>query len=203
MNDDTAARRLPYGEGRQALVDAAIRLVAREGMPRLTYRSLTAEAGVSQGSLRHHFPNLIAVLEAALESCLDVSRSYIARPQGPLEALLAHMARMMRERPEIPAFLTEVYMVARHTPELLEIVQRQQQNYRDSVRRSLEAVGVAADDELVDVVLAIGDGLMYQRVIFGPDHEPVTARQVSGSQRLLLALLFRQRVSALGEQLPP
>ncbi len=195
------SRRLPYGEGRQALVNAAIKLVAREGMPRLTYRSLTAEAGVSQGSLRHHFPHLIGVLEAALESCLDVSKSYLARPKRQGDELLGHMIQMMHERPEIPAFLTEVYVFARHTPELLEIVQRHQTSYRNRVRVSLEAAGLSVDDELIDAVLAIGDGLMYQRVIFGPSHAEVTERQVSGAQRLLMALLFKEQVGAISKHL--
>lgn len=201
VDDDKSSRRLPYGEGRQALVNAAIKLVAREGLPRLTYRSLTAEAGVTQGSLRHHFPHLIGVLEAALESCLDVSNSYLARPKRQVDELLGHMIQMMHEQPEIPAFLAEVYIEARHAPELLEIVQRHQANYRNRVRISLEAAGLAVDDEVIDVVLAIGDGMMYQRVIFGHAHEEVTQRQVSGTQRLLLALLFKEQVGAISKHL--
>lgn len=200
-SDDGAARRPGYGEGRQALVDAAIRLVAREGVPKLTYRSLTAEAGVSQGSLRHHFPHLIGVLEAALESCLDVSRAYMAQPNEQLQGLLAHTARLMHDRPEIPAFLAEVYIVARHTPELLEIVRRHQQHYRDRVEAALAVVGLTVDDALVDAVLAMGDGLMYQRVIFGEGHEETTRRQVAGSQRLLMALLFKERVGDIGRHM--
>lgn len=163
-------------------------------MPRLTYRSLTAEAGVSQGSLRHHFPHLIGVLEAALENCLDVSRTYMSRPKKDLHGLLANLAIMMGERPEIPRFLTEVYLVARHTPEMLEIVQRHQEGYRERVQNALTELGLVVDIELVDTALAMGDGLMYQRVIFGEQHEAATRRQVAGFQKLLLSQLFKERV---------
>lgn len=201
VNDESVERRLAYGEGRQALVDAAIKIVARDGMPRLTYRSLTAEAGVSQGSLRHHFPHLISVLEAALESCLDVSKAYMLLPKTDLNGLFANLAQMMNDRPEIPCFLVEVYTVGRHTPELLEIIQRHQDSYRERVEHSLVSLGLQVDLELVDTVLAMGDGLMYQRVIFGEQHEPALRRQVEGFQKLLLSQLFRERVESLGQKL--
>jgi hypothetical protein len=143
----------------------------------------------------------VAVLEAALESCLEISRSYLERPRTDVAEVLSHLVQMTRERPEVPAFLTEVYVFARHAPELLDIVQRQQNSYRQRVRASLESTGLKGDDDLIEVVLAIGDGLMYQRVIFGEGHTNATEAQPRGAQRQLMALLFQQRVGSLSQEL--
>ncbi|MGW0817224.1 TetR/AcrR family transcriptional regulator [Streptomyces viridiviolaceus] len=184
---------MPYGEGRDALVAAAIRLVAREGLGRLTYRSLTAEAGVSQGSLRHHFANLTGVLEAALEHCLLLTESYARKASGSLEDLFAHLADSLREHPEIPAFQTEVFVGARHQPELREMALRHQEAYRARTREALAASGAPVDDELVEVVAAMAEGIVYQRVVFGEEHAERTDRQISGSRRMLAALVTATR----------
>ncbi|WP_416979825.1 TetR family transcriptional regulator [Streptomyces sp. T028] len=47
--------RLGYGEGRDALLIAAVRVVARDGLRKLTYRAVAAEAGVTHGLVAHHF----------------------------------------------------------------------------------------------------------------------------------------------------
>ncbi len=190
--------RLPYGHGRQALVEAAVRLVARDGLSKLTYRSVTAEAGVSQGSLRHHFPNLLALLEAALEWCVEQSQTYMAEVPR-VEDLLMHFTAMMDEIPDLPVFLTEVYVSSRTNPGLAAIVRRNQDVYRARVRSVLIEAGVAGDiDELVDAVVAMGDGILYQRVVFGSDWAEITDRQVAGSRRLLrhLVLAHAESLSA-------
>ncbi|MFE7837308.1 TetR/AcrR family transcriptional regulator [Streptomyces sp. NPDC057474] len=177
-----------YGEGRQALVRAAIRLVARDGLAKLTYRSLTAEAGVSQGSLRHHFPNLNAVLEASLELCLETTQSYLRKPSGSFEDLFAHLATSLREHPEIPAFQTEVFVGARHEPDLKELALRHQEAYRERTRTALADAGLPYDEDLVEILVAIAEGIVYQRVVFGADRAHATDRQIAGSRRLLSAL---------------
>ncbi|MGK4578743.1 TetR family transcriptional regulator [Kitasatospora sp. HPMI-4] len=48
-------RRLNYGEGREALLAAAVRVVARGGLRNLTYRAAAKEAGVTHGLVVHHF----------------------------------------------------------------------------------------------------------------------------------------------------
>ncbi|MFJ9587882.1 TetR/AcrR family transcriptional regulator [Streptomyces acidicola] len=180
--------RLPYGEGRQALVEAAIRLVARDGLAKLTYRSLTAEAGVSQGSLRHHFPNLVGVLEAALEHCIEITHTYLRQRSESLEDIFAHLVDSLQEHPEIPAFQAEVFLGARHEPELQELARRNQRAYRERACDALAASGVRPDDELVDVIVALAEGIVYQRVVFGASYAPVTKSQVAGSRRMLSAL---------------
>src|SRR3546814_15020576 len=65
-----------YGEGRQALITKAVRLVARGGLGKLTYRSLAADAGVTVGAVQHNFRSMNGVLESGLEFCMDKSRGH-------------------------------------------------------------------------------------------------------------------------------
>ena len=67
--------RVAYGTGRQALLEAAIQVVAAEGLRGLTYRSGAAEAGVSHASVRYHFGDWSTLVEEALTYCLDRSAS--------------------------------------------------------------------------------------------------------------------------------
>ena len=50
-----AAPKPRYGGGRDALIEAAILVVAREGLRGLTIRSVAAEAGVTRGLFCSHF----------------------------------------------------------------------------------------------------------------------------------------------------
>jgi AcrR family transcriptional regulator len=204
MKENLDSARLPYGQGKQALLEATVRLVAREGLTKLTYRSVTTEAGVTQGSLRHHFPNLLALLEAALEWCVEISQSYI--PNLPkVDELLDHFPKMLDDNPDLPGFLTEIFVASRNSPGLSALVRRNQDVYRTRVRAVLSEAGLGDDiDEIVDVVVAMGDGIVYQRVVFGPEWSAVTDRQVAGSRQLLrqLALTHSHSISQVAASGP-
>lgn len=43
-------KRVTYGAGREALLNAAVRVVARGGLRKLTYRAVAEEAGSPTGS---------------------------------------------------------------------------------------------------------------------------------------------------------
>jgi TetR/AcrR family transcriptional regulator, regulator of biofilm formation and stress response len=62
-----AIKRPPRGDGRVALLEAAIRVGAHQGLCGLTIRSAAAEAGVSHGLVRHHFGSRQQLVDEALE----------------------------------------------------------------------------------------------------------------------------------------
>lgn len=55
---------------RERVVDAAIALAARDGVPALTLDAVAAEAGVSKGGLLYHFASKEALLAGLVESAL-------------------------------------------------------------------------------------------------------------------------------------
>lgn len=56
----------PAGSTRAALVSAMVDIIAEHGFDGLSVRSVAARAGVSAGSVQHHFPSKTAMLDAAM-----------------------------------------------------------------------------------------------------------------------------------------
>jgi AcrR family transcriptional regulator len=54
-------------QGRERLLDAAVRLIAREGIDNVRIARIAAEAGVSAGLVHYHFASRDALLEEAIE----------------------------------------------------------------------------------------------------------------------------------------
>ena len=75
MAMSTAITRPPRGDGRVALLEAAIRVGAQHGLRGLTIRSVAAEAGVSHGLVRHHFGSRQQLVDEALEHAARMSMS--------------------------------------------------------------------------------------------------------------------------------
>ncbi|MFJ9824639.1 TetR/AcrR family transcriptional regulator [Streptomyces sp. NPDC101160] len=74
--------RMPSAERRRQLVEAAVRVMARDGVGRATTRAICAEAGVSLSVFHYCFDSKQALLEAAIES---ITGSYVARVMSAVE----------------------------------------------------------------------------------------------------------------------
>lgn len=79
-----------YGQGRRKLLEAAARLVVREGSARLTLRELAQEAGMSHNSIYRHFqsveemmPTLIADFTLKLREGLREARRQVPADELP------------------------------------------------------------------------------------------------------------------------
>ncbi|MBJ6762389.1 TetR/AcrR family transcriptional regulator [Myxococcaceae bacterium JPH2] len=85
--------RYHHGDLRQALVDAAVALIAEEGFAALTLREVARRAGVTHAAPYRHFADKEALLEAvAAEGYRAMAREMrerMARASGPLEQLAA------------------------------------------------------------------------------------------------------------------
>ena len=134
-----AARSGPgYGEGRQALLEAAVHVVATRGLRHLTYRSVAQQAGVAHGLVAHHFGTRDALLEAALEFSLDNSVGSISADpgSGDLDALFAGVVEMVQSNPDDQAFQYELILEARRRPELRPQVEQVYATYGRRCGRS-------------------------------------------------------------------
>lgn len=80
---------------RARILEAALRLVDREGLDALSMRRLGAEVGVEAMSLYHHVPNKAAVLDGLHEVILDAVRP--PRDAGDWCEALRGVARAFRE----------------------------------------------------------------------------------------------------------
>ncbi|MFB7866006.1 TetR/AcrR family transcriptional regulator [Streptomyces sp. NPDC056069] len=74
--------RMPSAERRRQLVEAAVLVMARDGVARTTTRSICAEAGVSLSVFHYCFDSKQALLEAAIGS---ITGNYVARVMSAVE----------------------------------------------------------------------------------------------------------------------
>lgn len=173
-----------YGAGREALIKAAIKLVAESGLSRLTYRSLAAKAGMTHGSVQHHFNSITAVLEAALERSLEICLEPLqttATPTHYIDTLL----QSVRIDPDVHAFQYQVILESKRRQSLRPNVRRLYSAYWDSTERSLQAMGVRPDRALVRAVFAAGEGIIFQLVALDGDDPEGASDAIAGLRRLL------------------
>jgi TetR/AcrR family transcriptional regulator, regulator of biofilm formation and stress response len=172
MPDADAAPRPTYREGRDALLDATARVVAREGFRGLTYRAVAREAGLTHGSVAYHFgsrDNLIheTTVKAAREA---IAGSSLEPGSGRLEDFARDLSRLAAESPEPQAFQFELALEARRRPHLLPEIRALYEQYLDVVAGALQRFGIESTPPLARLVFAALDGLMLQQLIFGrPD----------------------------------
>ncbi|WP_416979601.1 TetR/AcrR family transcriptional regulator [Streptomyces sp. T028] len=178
-----------YGQGREALMAAAIKVVARGGLRKLTYRSVAAEAGVTHGLVVHHFGSRDALLEEALGWAVrrSIETSSLVPASGRLEDFAATLAAFIAADPDLQAFQYELKLEARRRPELQPYVEALYDAYRDAVRDALACFGVS--EEAVEIVFAALEGLVFHQVTSG---DPGRTEQGVEALRGLLAAYRRQ-----------
>ena len=168
--DNLASSRAPgHGERREALLSAAMRVLDRDGMRGLTYRSVAREAGVSHGLVRHHFGTRDALIH---EAVLDLAERSLQSTRlesgtGRVEDLGAGTSRMVTDAQNLPGVDYELVLEARRRPELAPAVHALYDRYLDATRRELARIGLADDEPLVRLVFAALDGLVIQMLVYG------------------------------------
>jgi AcrR family transcriptional regulator len=163
------SRRLPYGDGRDALLSAVIDVVAEKGLRGVTYRSVAARAGVNHTLVTHHFGSIEGLLTATMEwavqrSIDETGLAHIADFDGRFaDALMATVSA----EPELQLFQFEMLLEARRKPEILAIVERLYENYVGTVEAALRQRGIDTGGETALAIFAALDGLMLQYLTLG------------------------------------
>jgi AcrR family transcriptional regulator len=189
------------GEGRVALLQAAIRIGARQGLRGLTIRSVAAEAGVSHGLVRHHFGSRERLVAEALEHAgrISLGTGDLEPGTGRPEDFSVDLQRMVASDPELQAFQFELAMEARRRPELQPTITALYEEYRAATRREIARMGLPEDPDLAYAVFALLDGLVLQQVMFG-NAEPTEG--ALGWIRRMLESLQQTHPAAMAEPSP-
>lgn len=148
-----------HGQLREALLEAAERLIDRDGLEGFSLRGCAREAGVSHAAPAHHFPDLAALQTALVERAYgrlcNIAEGYVSEagsePRAVLPVLgvayidfaLRHpgLYRLMVGWPGLPASV-ETSLSCRN-------------RISSAVRAVLEADGVAAGEPRVDELTAL------------------------------------------------
>lgn len=189
-------------ESRRAEVaDALFRLAAREGLHRVSLRTVAAEAELNVGSVRHYFDNQAELMRFAMRSMIDRVAARIRQRADELVAATGLSASERRERvvgllgellpldekrrAEVTVFV-EFVTAARTDPALTDLAREAAEGTRALVRQVLQRSEV--DDLELEVrrLIALLDGLSFDGVLHP---ETLTPRQIEAVVRAHLARL--------------
>ncbi|KOU28638.1 transcriptional regulator [Streptomyces sp. WM6372] len=146
--------RMPLAQRRRQLTEAAIRAMARDGVPRTTTRSIAAEAGVSLSVFHYCFDSKQALLESVIET---ITEHYLAVVK---EAILPRTTLRETVRAGFQAYWDHVRAhPAEHmlTYELTQYALREP-GFEHLARRQHELY-CATYAELIEQVSGMGTGL--------------------------------------------
>jgi DNA-binding transcriptional regulator YbjK len=158
----TGAERRPRDPAgrRQAIVEAATRVIARRGLGQLTHRLVAAEASVPVGSTTYYFSDLGELREAALAHAATASAEYLEQWRRELGAdsdLPAVLARLIAEYladHDRCRTLNELYLAASYRDELRPLARVWNEGLVALLeprvgRRAAEAIAVFLDGALL------------------------------------------------------
>ncbi len=169
-------------ERRTRILDAAIAVLARDGIAETTTRKIAAEAGVNQAMLRYYFGSkddlLFAVLQEMMRQTREIVQQATLRGQDLRAMLLSGLLAFWQHfesRPELQILQYELTLYALRNPASVWLARQQYHGYC-AVVEALFAQGFATTgqesavplSELARFVVAGIDGLILQ-FISSPD----------------------------------
>ncbi|MCC5949719.1 MAG: TetR/AcrR family transcriptional regulator [Nitriliruptoraceae bacterium] len=175
-DDDQASEETPdrrsVDERRDQLVDAAVHILAEEGLARATTRNITDRAGLALGAFHYAFSSkdelLVAVMERVVRATEDALADATARGDddtSDISALLARFWRFIEAEPELQLAKVELTVHALRDPELRPLASRQYERYVRAVGDAIAGPGDHDQQPLARYVVATLDGLVMQRLV--------------------------------------
>jgi DNA-binding transcriptional regulator YbjK len=193
---------------REALLRAALRVIAERGIAGTTHRAVAAAAGVPLATTTYYFSSLDELLEAALERYVE---DEIARLEEVARRVLAHDGTVDEAIAAVAAELAagdgtaqlELYVEATRRPGLQPVVERAQLAYRRLAADLLRHVGCPEADRLAPYVVAILDGLGLHHLARRPtDREAQVAEALRALLRPWLEATATRPASSTGAAAP-
>lgn len=165
-------RRAEPDARRQSLVDACLRVLARDGVSRASVRAIAVEAGVSSGLLGHYFPAIDDLVAAAygdvgarVDAALDAALAGAGSdPLARLEAYVTASFAPPIGDPQLLAAWIAFWSLVRSREEIGRQHEGQYADFRRRLERLLADCGVP-DAELRRMAIAVTalvDGLWLE-----------------------------------------
>lgn len=176
--------RVAHGEGREALLEAVVRVVVRDGPGGISYRAVAKEAGVTHGLVHYYFGTKDEMVSEAYVWALETElREIDLRPD---DAFPERLARLTERDMHVHLFLNEMVLDACRKPELRGIVRRMFDDVFNAVCKALEAAEVPASPARARVIFAAIAGLTVQRMVLD---SPKQTREAARDLKEILAVL--------------
>ncbi|MFF6874862.1 TetR/AcrR family transcriptional regulator [Streptomyces sp. NPDC012474] len=175
--------RLPSAERRRQLTEAAIRAMARDGVPRTTTRSIAAEAGVSLSVFHYCFDSKQQLVESVITT---ITGHYVTvvkdaiRPRATLEETVRAGFQAywdhVRAHPDEHMLTYELTQYALRRPGFEHLARRQYELYAeayteliDQLRQSMGLRLRVPVPVLARYLAAMTDGLTLNYLVLGDD----------------------------------
>ncbi|MFD5227926.1 TetR/AcrR family transcriptional regulator [Streptomyces qaidamensis] len=175
--------RLPSAERRRQLTEAAIRAMARDGVPRSTTRSIAAEAGVSLSVFHYCFDSKQQLVESVITT---ITGHYVTvvkeaiRPRATLEETVRAGFQAywdhVRTHPDEHMLTYELTQYALRSPGFEHLARRQYELYAETYTELIdqlrETMGLRLRvpvPVLARYLAAMTDGLTLNYLVLGDD----------------------------------
>jgi len=157
-------RAIAYGEGRDALLEATVRVVARKGLRGLTFRAVADEAGVNNTLIAHYFKTRDGLLAATLEWAADrsIGAADLSEYATDADAFRDHLVNNVLGEPDIELFQFEMILESTRRPELQAPVRELYRRYVAALAAGRATLGADDNPGLNLAMFAALDGLTLQ-----------------------------------------
>ena len=158
---------------RQALLDAAIRLLARDGARAVTHRSVALEAGTTHGAARYYFGTSELLLDQALRHVAARQVAEVERvlheppetdPRCCAARLARHVAGPLAEDRDASIARYELFLEAARRPSLRPALEAWGDAYRRLLCVELTAAGSADPAIDAELLLNLINGILLRQL---------------------------------------
>jgi len=156
--------RRPSDERRRDLVEAALRVMARDGVAAASTRAITAEAGMAQSRFHYCFRSKAELLREVVETMVRNQVTSVLGAGGDVRTALRAYAQHLVDHPEQHLLSYELTQYALRTPGLAPLAAQQYQAYLDGAAEVLAALGID-DPSAPRLVVALLDGVTLQWLV--------------------------------------
>ncbi|MEU1697364.1 TetR family transcriptional regulator [Streptomyces hirsutus] len=163
-------------ERRRRIIEAAIRVVGRNGIAGLSHRSVAAEADVPLGSTTYHFKTLDELLVAALRQTNEGFAKAVASHGGledPRTDLATELAGLLGEWLAGERTGVELYLAALRRPALRPVAAEWCEDVAELLSHRTDPVTARA-------LVALMDGICLQALLTGTPYDEEYAREMLG-----------------------
>jgi DNA-binding transcriptional regulator YbjK len=189
---------------RTALLDAALRLIASEGLAAVSHRSVERLAGAPHGSTTYYFQSKAALIAAARQRLADldhlaldglalqVARALASRSPAPQwAAITSALARWVDEHRDLHLARFELALQAARDPALAEADAAWHETFLDVIEPVVTSAGARSPRTDTRFVCAAFMGVVFDQAVRPqPDFAATTLPRAL--QRLLLSVTATQ-----------
>ena len=156
---------------RAALLEAAVEVIAEQGVAGATHRSIAARAGMSTSTTSYFFASLDDLVAAALQVVGDrivarvdaVTAQVTEADLGPRESIDRFVDAVLAEPERDTVTQFEIYLECARRPQLQATAHQIMASIERGAEASLRALGIADAEARAPMVVALLDGLALHR----------------------------------------